>query len=80
MSNPDRRYKVRGIDGNIRTVIAPESSYIKDLVDAGLAVPSLPENPNPGIYTNEDMIYGGFRFDPENNQTALEQVYGKLKK
>lgn len=77
MSGEMKRYKVRGINGKINTVYARENGYIQDLLNTGIAVPSLPKNPNPAIYADENQIYPGYKFDPVNDQDALEALYGK---
>jgi hypothetical protein len=79
MTNEVRRYKVRGVDGNINTVHAHEGT-MREYVNLGLAVPSLPGNPNPAIYCDEDVIYGGYLFDPENDQEAMQELYGEIQR
>lgn len=75
-NNPIMRYKVIEIDGHIRTVYRRRST-MQGFVDVGLAVESLPVNPNSSIYCDEDMIYGGFIYDPLNPIDSL-RAYPQL--
>lgn len=64
--------------GNIRTVYR-SPVVMQGFVDMGLAVECLPENPNYNIYSCEDLIYGGFLYDPLEYNDIL-RAYPQLLK
>lgn len=76
--DPIKRYKVIDIEGNVRTVYRRRSS-IQGFVDMGLVAESLPVNPNSNIYGDEDMIYGGFIYDPLDKKDIF-RAYPQLLK
>jgi hypothetical protein len=61
--DPLLRYKVITLDGKLKVVKRRHSS-MHNFVKMGLAAKALPMGNS--LYSCEDMIYGGYRFDPGN--------------
>jgi len=86
MSNKEINYKVRGLDGRLRTIRA-HSSQMQELCEMGLATPALPRRSGwRNIYPAEDpFVEGKYRFEPDSSdgegwEEKLEEAYrNKLK-
>jgi hypothetical protein len=72
--------KYRTIRGDGTLISAHRSEeMMQPFVDMGLVVECLPDNPNSSIYGDEDVIYGGYRFDPLDVKDILK-AYPQLLK